>query len=282
MNSAGPLAVIVTDEAVARTGGGVVVRRSEPVRDAAAAAAPTFVWSHGGGFFRGGLDQPESDAVARALATRGIPVVAVDYRLAPLPVVGRTSTSRVRFPLPVHDVLAVHRDIGEQAPHGIVVGGASAGACLTAAAALDGAGIAQPKGVVLAYGFFHATFPRVREIQRRVRGHRRLSHAPWALDAMNRNYATSRDGRQQSLAFAGGHDLRGYPPTLMVDADRDGMRASSELFAAELVDAGVEVERHVLPEARHAFLNRPHSTEFATTIDLIAAWCLRQRAVPSA
>ena len=43
--------------------------------------APTLVWVHGGGFFRGDLDLPESDAVARALAERGLPVVTVGNRL---------------------------------------------------------------------------------------------------------------------------------------------------------------------------------------------------------
>jgi len=46
---------------------------------------PTLLWAHGGGFFSGGLDQPEAHDVARALAQRGLPVVTVDYRLAPVP-----------------------------------------------------------------------------------------------------------------------------------------------------------------------------------------------------
>ena len=55
-----------------------------------------------------------------------------------------------------------------------------------------------------------------------------------------------------------------------------------DLFAAELADAGTAVERHVLPAARHTFVNRPRSPEFTTTIDLIAEWCLQLRAAPSA
>jgi acetyl esterase/lipase len=47
------------------------------------------------------------------------------------------------------------------------------------------------------------------------------------------------------------------------------MRASSERFAADLIAAGAEVERHVLPDTRHAFLNRPQLPEFAVAIDRI-------------
>ncbi len=64
------------------------------------------------------------------------------------------------------------------------------------------------------------------------------------------------------------------PPVLMVNADRDIMRASGDQFAVELVSADGDVERHVLPETQHAFLNRPHLAAFTTAIDLIASWSL--------
>jgi acetyl esterase/lipase len=77
-----------------------------------------------------------------------------------------------------------------------------------------------------------------------------------------------------SFAFPGGHALHGFPPTLMINADRDPMRASGDQFAAELLAAGVDVEHHVLPDTRHAFLNRPHLDAFTTAIDLMASWSL--------
>ncbi|MBF4613105.1 alpha/beta hydrolase fold domain-containing protein [Curtobacterium sp. VKM Ac-1376] len=58
----------------------------------------------------------------------------------------------------------------------------------------------------------------------------------------------------------------------MVDAERDVMRASDERFANELEAAGVEVERHVLPDSRHAFLNRPGSPDSDRALDLVTAW----------
>lgn len=61
----------------------------------------------------------------------------------------------------------------------------------------------------------------------------------------------------------------------MINADRDVVRASGDQFAEELLAAGVELEHHVLPESRHAFLNRPRLKDFTTAVDLMAAWCRR-------
>ncbi|QNE44248.1 carboxylesterase family protein [Frigoribacterium sp. NBH87] len=111
---------------------GVPVRRyaaAVPAGDGPeeARSAPVLVWAHGGGFFRGGLDQPEAHEVASALARRGVGVVTVDYRLTPWPLVGRVGRvasvgpvarvgragrdgrGRTRFPGPVDDVSAVWR-----------------------------------------------------------------------------------------------------------------------------------------------------------------------------
>jgi acetyl esterase/lipase len=280
-------AFTVKDAFVTAQDHSVPIRRYQPESEGRdAAPAPTLVWLHGGGFFRGSIDQAEADAVARALARRGLSVVTVDYRLAPFPLVGRVNAwgrrPRVRFPLAADDVLTVVQHEHDEYPHGVLLGGASAGGCLAAATALrvlDLGSNLQLDGVVLGYGFFHASLPRNAEIQRRVRGRRRVTHAPRMLDAANRNYAGSKPALAERSAFPGGHDLRKFPATIMVDADRDAMRASSERFAAELIAAGAEVERHVLPDTRHAFLNRPQLPEFAVAVDRIASWALARRRV---
>lgn len=242
-------------------------------------APPTLVWLHGGGFFRGDLDQPEADAVARALGDHGLPVVTVDYRLGPvpgLPRFGRTGPRRRLGAPAAHDeVVAVVTALAERGER-VVIGGASAGACIAAAVAATlrhGAGPdAAPLGVVLAYGFFQARLPRDRTVLRSVRGHRRLTHAPWALDAANRTYAGTGQDSADPRAFPGGHPVDAFPPTLMLDADHDAMRASGARFADELRSASTPVERHVLPGSRHAFLNRPATSDFADAVDRIAAW----------
>ncbi|WP_443192760.1 alpha/beta hydrolase [Paenarthrobacter sp. AB444] len=240
---------------------------------------PTVVWAHGGAFFAGGLDQPEAHDVALALAARGVRVVTVDYRLAPVPGLPRflAGSARARFPAPMEELVTALRHVGSRSEGRLILGGASAGACLAASAALRtlGTGL-ELSGVVLAYGFFHSVHPRSVEIRRRVRDHRRVTHSRWVLNAVNRNYAGSDTALADRFAFPGGHDLTGFPSTLMIDADRDVVRASGERFAEELLAAGVEVERHVLPESRHAFLNRQRLKEFTAAVDLMAAWCLSQ------
>jgi acetyl esterase len=155
----------------------------------------------------------------------------------------------------------------------IVLGGASAGACLAAGTALryqdDGGRLA---GVLLAYGFFHLLHPAMVERHHRPRGYRRLTHSRRALDAMNRNYAGPTPGPQDRYAFPGGGGLQGFPQTLLLNAERDGMRPSADRFAAEFEAAGSRVERHLVSGSRHAFLNRHNGGQFKAGVDRMVNW----------
>ncbi|WP_432570979.1 alpha/beta hydrolase [Kineococcus sp. SYSU DK005] len=263
----------------------VPVRCYDPPVAAAGALAPTLVWLHGGAFLAGGLGGPESDAFARALAARGVRVVAVDYPLAPLLSAGwpspRRSVSgvpRERFPGQVHDVSAVLARVRATCAGPLLLGGASAGACLaagTALAATTAAADGAPRidGAVLAYGFFHARLPpRPRALRAKLRGRRRFTHTRWPVLAVNLNYTGSRALLDDPAAFPGGHRLTGFPPTLLLDAERDGMRASSGPFAADLAAAGVPLEHRVLPGAVHGFLGRPRERDFGVGVEVVARW----------
>ena len=70
--------------------------------ETAVPTARALVWVHGGAFIGGSLDMPESDWVARELAARGIPVVAVDYAKC---------LGEVHYPVPSDDVLAAWRHV---------------------------------------------------------------------------------------------------------------------------------------------------------------------------
>ncbi|MEW9870790.1 alpha/beta hydrolase [Arthrobacter sp. HS15c] len=268
--------VTVEDDAAWGRHGPVVVRR---YRCAAEATAQTLVWVHGGAFAWGNLDMPESDAVARALAAAGRPVIAVDYRRVPRwsrwreP--GSGSLPGVRYPLPVDDVVDVLEWV--QAERGsAVLGGASAGACLAAAATLRQVRgrRATPAALVLAYGIFHSALPAASlELRGRIRSGERIERSRiTSVNRMNRNYAGSPEAMHDAFAFPGGHNLAGMPPTLVLDADRDYLRASSERFAQELAEADVDVSRHVIAKARHGFLNKPASSLFTEGINYMAGW----------
>lgn len=267
--------------------GSIAVRRYAPPSTIADTAKPTIVWVHGGAFMWGGLDQPESDAVAHDLAAAGFPVVTLAYRLARFPpfqpgFLQRPTPNgepRVMYPVPVDDVAAVITAVADEAPNGIIVGGASAGACLAAGALTRMVGTdtgRAVRGAFYTYGLFHATPPPpTPELRSRLTGRRRYTHTPRTLELVNLNYAGSRAAMRKPDAFPGGHNLAGFPPTLVVDADHDLMRASARQFARELAAADVPVHYRVMDDAHHAFLNRPHDPAYADAVELICRWATR-------
>ncbi|SDN46132.1 acetyl esterase [Cryobacterium flavum] len=277
------LAVDSVDKIIEGPHGSIPVRWYSPPVGTASVESATIVWIHGGGFFKGSLDQPESDDVARTLAAAGFTVVTVAYRLARISTWRRSASGLVwapglHYPVPVDDVVAAVREVQRDSPNGVILGGASAGACLSAAAVLrlaDG-GADALVGAFFAYGFFHAALPkRSRQLRGRLRGRRRFGHAPMLLNLMNLHYAGTRTALAQPHAFAGGHPLQGFPPTLMVDADRDSMRSSGDQFAQELSAAGVALDYNVLPGTFHAFLNRPYELSFSDGMRLIIDWAVQ-------
>lgn len=247
-------------------------------------AAPAYglVWAHGGAFVAGDLDMPESDWVARQIAGAGAVVVAVDYRLAPSPQWSdRWGTGRAaghRFPVASEEVAAAFAwsASGEPDVSTWFLGGASAGANLAAGAALrlrDGRG-PLPAGLVLAYPLVHhelpAMSPELVRAYRHIPEHKRFS--PETVVALNRNYVQTAADLANPYAFPGGHDLVGLPPTLIVNSDRDSLRASGERFAAELALAGVDVTVVREPGTWHGHLNEPETDGAHRSIDRVRRW----------
>ncbi|SFR78420.1 acetyl esterase [Agromyces sp. CF514] len=266
--------------------GAVPVRRYRTSGVGEGSVAPTVVWVHGGAFSHGGLDQLESHAVAVALARGGVDVVAVDYRRVPpwnpFRDAGPAPLAGIRYPLPLDDVAASFEAVlaaVDAAGGAVFLGGASAGACLSAAASLRAVrtGRRVPAGLLLAYGTYHAELPPITsELRSRIRGrHSLVQFRPATVRRMNRNYAGTVEAVRDPFAFPGGHDLTGMPPVLMLDADRDSLRASGDAFADGLAAAGVPVERHVIAGSTHGFLDRPRTDGFDEGIDRMRAWLAR-------
>lgn len=267
----------IRDETIAGRHGPLRLRWYEP--DADDGRAP-LLWLHGGAFSGGNLDMPEAHAVAAVIARTRRRVASLDYRLVPGwswfrdpppgPLPGR------RYPIPLEDVLDGFAHVRAKAPQGqVVLGGASAGACLAAAAALRLTLAGQgPACLALAYGIFHATLPPAPPaLAARLRGrHGLLQFQPQTVRRMNLNYAGSATALAAPHAFPGGHGLSALPPALLLDADRDSLRASGGLFAQELRAAGVPVRYEVIAESRHGFLNRPRQPYFAIGMALLADW----------
>ena len=271
--------IAITDETLTGRHGALTIRRYAPAE--VDGDATPLLWVHGGGFVQGSLRMLESSAVATAVAEAGRVVWAASYHLAPMWNIFRAPRDGQlkgnRFPLPVDDVSDAIRHVQERSPHGrFTLGGASAGACLTAAATLRlrDEGGQLPLSLVFAYGTFHATLPaQSPALEAQLGGKTGFgSMNPAQAYKMNRNYAGSPDVMDNPYAFPGGHDLSGLPRTLMIDAFHDGLRASGEAFSQELAAAGVPVDYSVVEGSNHGFLNTPKKPTFDVGISRITDW----------
>jgi acetyl esterase len=232
-------------------------------------AAPTgaaLLWVHGGAFIGGHLDMPESNWLARELAARGIPVVAVDYAKC---------LGDVHFPVPSDDVLAAWRFVTDAAadlvgvtPESLMLGGASAGGALTAGAVtrLRDAGEPLPAGLVLVYPVLHPNGPAASADIDLTSPHGRL-----AL-----NYAGSEEALADPHAFAGLGDGHRFPPTLVVVCERDELRPSGERFVETLMTAGVDVQVRVEAGAAHGHIDHPGDDGALHTLKTIEDWILER------
>jgi len=258
------------------------------------------VWLHGGAFMFGTLEMPEADQVGRRLSMAGVTVVSVDYTLAPLDALESLATPdpdadvpspeqlraetraagpRARFPVAsLQTVAAFDWAVGNAARYGadaerVGLGGASAGANLSAGAAMrlrDRATV-SPSLLALVYPSLHdGILPPNEELTRLLTGvpPSRI-FTPEARDAINRNYLRDRGDDPHGYAFAGGHDLAGLPPVLMVNAELDSLRASGEAFAGELAVASVDVRVVRARGAMHGYLNEIGHPAAELTISLL-------------
>ncbi|MDF2554451.1 MAG: nlhH 2 [Microbacterium sp.] len=243
------------------------------------------VWLHGGAFMFGTLEMPEADQVGRRLSVTGVTVVSVDYTLAPLDAVetlappepdagfpspaqlraeAEAAGPRARFPVASLQIVEAFDWAVENAarygaqPERVALGGASAGANLSAGAAmrLRDRGTTMPALLALVYPSLHDGIlppnPETARLLRDVPPARLFT--PESRAAINRNYLP--DGHDpHGYGFAGGHDLAGLPEVLIVNAELDSLRPSGEAFAAELAASSVDVRVVREHGAMHGYLN---------------------------
>ena len=118
-------------------------------RPAKATAAPVFVFVPGGGWILG-QRRPQGYALMSRLVEQGWICVAIDYRVAP----------RHRWPMPFVDVKKAYSWVLDNIadyqgdPQSVAIGGASAGAHLSALMGLTQTGRRKPRAVVGLYGSY--------------------------------------------------------------------------------------------------------------------------------
>lgn len=246
-------------------GGPVRVRLYLPVGQQP--GTPAILYLHGGGFVLGGLDG--CDYLARGLASRTkLLVASVEYRLAPETV----------HPGPLDDCEDALRWLVETCPAQIdgsrvAVGGDSAGGNLAAALVLrmrdsDGPTIAHQS---LLYPFLDGT----------------ISSADWddyATGGVDRAagrrmvelYAPNHDPKDPLLSPVFAPSLEGLPPTLVVTAEVDVLRADGRAYVDLLRAAGVPTVHREYARVPHGFVSMPRLCRDADEcLDLVAAQMAR-------
>ncbi|MBB5136940.1 acetyl esterase/lipase [Thermocatellispora tengchongensis] len=253
--------------------GSCAVRVYTPETDAD--GRPLFVWCHGGAWAAGDLEGPEADATAREVCVRAdAVVVSVDYRLA---------KDGVHYPVPLDDVVAAYlwavdkaKDLGAD-PARVTLGGASAGGNLAAGAALRvrDEGAPMPAALLLAYPCLHPELPPASpELQEKLdRLSPAAAFAPHLLTPIVENYLGAPISEATPYAMPGlADDLTGLPPTMIINDEYDGLRASGEHFARQLREAGVEVVLDTVPDVDHGHLARPALPQLEQTYADMARW----------
>jgi acetyl esterase/lipase len=232
--------------------GPVPIRIYEPLDSAD--DRPLFVWSHGGAWLGGDLDMPEADATAREVCTRAnATVVSVDYRLC---------QNGVHYPVPHDDVVAAYRWARDTiGGNGVTLGGASAGANLAAGACLRLRDDDDPLPalLMLLYPALHRAMPAPSpELADKI-AQLPSSQAfpPLVWQTLVENYLGAPVSEADPYALPGDADLRGLPPTVVINCEYDALRASGEAFFRALVDAEVECTQMCVGDVLHGHINSP-------------------------
>jgi acetyl esterase len=237
---------------------GVPVRIYEP--DAELPAAGALVYLHGGGWVVGSLKS--HDRLCRTLAARaGVPLIAVDYRLAP----------EHPFPAAIEDAWAVTSWAAERYEQ-VAVAGDSAGGQLATSVALR----ARDRGLVLA---LQALIYPVTDHSFNTDSYREFTdEASLNAQMMGWFWDHYLSGDKTGAATTQDHsplravDLSGVAPALVITAEADPLRDEAEAYAEALRAAGVAVELHRYEGMVHGFIRMAAITDRAgEAIDEVAS-----------
>jgi monoterpene epsilon-lactone hydrolase len=206
-----------------------------------ASADGVLLYLHGGGFVCGS-PRTHRQLAARISASSGLPVLLLDYRLAP----------EHPFPAAAEDALEAYRWLlRSYAPERIVVGGDSAGGHLTACLLADiaDARLPMPSAAIMLSPFLDLTGAELAD-----------------RDAVMRDPFVPPDYAMWcGKAYAGETHLshhrldvlkvrkRGWPPVLIQVGDTECLLGDSERMAASLRTAGGYCDLQVWPGQVHVF-----------------------------
>ncbi|WP_430429632.1 alpha/beta hydrolase [Parasphingorhabdus sp.] len=229
------------------------------------AETPVIIFYHGGGFVIGDLESHHSFCtyISREM---DLPVVAVDYRLAP----------EAPFPAAPHDSIAATRWVADNQEQlklkisGLIPCGDSAGGNLTLVVGQMLA--AEPASVPII-----AQFPMYPASRMDAEGGSMDEFAEGflltkeSMDYFNSHYAPQDDDIHVSPYLG---DLAKSPPTVLVTAGLDPLRDQGREYAADLIRHGIDTIYIEMSGSVHGFINiRKAVPSAAQDVDkMIAAW----------
>ena len=229
------------------------------------AETPVIIFYHGGGFVIGDLESHHSFCtyIAREM---DIPVIAVDYRLAP----------EAPFPAAPQDSLAATRWVADNQEQlkleisGMIPCGDSAGGNLALV-------VGQVLAIESAAVPVIAQFPIYPATRMDAEGGSMLEFADGFLltkatmDYFNSNYAPKDDDIHVSPYLG---DLTKSPPTVLVTAGLDPLRDQGRDYAADLIRHGINTHFIEMAGNVHGFINIRKAVPSAQQdVDkMIAAW----------
>lgn len=231
---------------------------------------PVIVYYHGGGWVIASINAYDSSA--RALTNgAGAIVVAVEYRKGP----------ENKFPAAHDDAFAAYQWTLANAasfggdPQRVAVVGESAGGNLAAnvSIAARDRGARAPLAQILVYPIANNDLnaPSVRENTSPMLT-LNAPKLPWFYSFYLNTQAESADPRI-SLVRA---NLRGLPPTTIINAQIDPLRSEGELLAQRMREAGVRVDQRTYPGVAHEFFGMAAVLDQAKAANAQAFRALRQ------
>lgn len=231
--------------------------------------APVCVFVHGGGWITGSSKTYRK--LAARLASFGLVVISVNYRLAP----------ETTWPGPVLDVVSAMRFAVEQAekygadPARLVLAGDSCGANLAASAAIMARASKQadPKALALFYGIYFIS--KLLSDFANVPGGGYLSAS--GVKLMVESYVELDDRPQAFRAptLSPIYGVKLLPPTLLLCGSADPLHSQSVALADGLKHAGTSHALITVPDMPHGFCQVEFHPQAVTTIEKAAKFLFR-------